>query len=152
MDQLYEYATLISVLFLWSNPADWPPMEEPTWRATSLHDFWGKRWHQSIRRSLLVTGGYPFAFLFGPTGLALGTFFASGVLHHIDFYSSVDGVLPGWPVIAFFTAQAVGLALERMWKRRTGRRVGGWAGWLWVVLWIVVGGQDTGAYFLFSLV
>ncbi|KAH9942736.1 hypothetical protein B0H21DRAFT_884522 [Amylocystis lapponica] len=40
-------------------------------------------------------------------------------------------------VLLFFALQPVGLALERAWRRLAGRRVGGGAGWLWTVLWVV---------------
>ncbi|GAA5903980.1 hypothetical protein JCM8208_001749 [Rhodotorula glutinis] len=43
----------------------------------------------------------------------------------------------------FFLAQPVAVALEGLWAKRTGRRVGGWAGRVWVALWVVGLGQAT---------
>ncbi|GAA6004478.1 wax synthase family protein [Rhodotorula paludigena] len=41
----------------------------------------------------------------------------------------------------FFLLQPVAVALENFWIAKTRRRVGGWAGRIWVALWVVVLGQ-----------
>lgn len=143
----YEYMTLFAVIFLRSDPATWPPLADKPWVSTSLHEFWGQRWHQTIRRSTVLVGGYPFAFLFGPHGLALGVFLASAIQHQFFFYADKSGRMPGWPSALFFLGQAAGLAMEREWKRRTGRYVGRWSGRAWIALWLVVGGQVCSKYY-----
>jgi hypothetical protein len=70
----------------------------------------------------------------------------SGFLHSWDYYALASGKTPGLPTILFFAAQGVGLALEREWKRRTGKKVSGFVGWVWVVLWTVGAGQACGTH------
>jgi Membrane bound O-acyl transferase family len=138
----------IGVAFLNDNPSSWPPLMDRPWASESLHEFWGARWHQTLRLPVLVLGGYPLQFIFrklfrsraaSDVGLVVGAFVASGVIHHVGFYNT--GRTPGLPTIVFFTAQSLGLGAERAWRALTGKRVGGWWGTLWVWSWIVVGGQ-----------
>lgn len=156
MEMVYDFIAVVTVI-LGGDPAAWPPLVDKPWRSTSLHDFWGKRWHQAFRRPLLVVGGYPCAFIarkFGGDGrsmLVFGIFLASALLHNYDYYATSSGRTPGLPCISFFLAQPVGLALERQWKHRTGRNVDGWTGRLWVALWILVGAQPCGTPYSFPL-
>ncbi|KAG8681337.1 hypothetical protein FRC08_015703 [Ceratobasidium sp. 394] len=136
-------------------PSAWPPVMEKPWITTSLHDFWGRRWHQLLRQTFLVGGGYPLSFIFersvgfffgkragriaGFAGLVLGAFAASGLFHMFAMYAMGRGI--EWRVLGFFLAQAVALALERVWKATTGRRVDGWWGRIWAYAWVIIGGQ-----------
>ncbi|KAF8685652.1 Membrane bound O-acyl transferase family [Rhizoctonia solani] len=153
-NMFYGLLTLIAVSW-WQPPSAWPPVTENPWATTSLHDFWGKRWHQLLRQAFFVGGGYPLAFLgktifgvlFGERvgrtaalwGLLLGTFTASGLFHMFAMYAMGQGI--EWKVVGFFSAQAIALILERAWRTATGRRVEGWWGRAWSYLWIVGGGQ-----------
>lgn len=162
MEEMYDVFTFIAVAFLRSDPASWPPNTDSPWLSTSLHDFWGRRWQQHFRRPFFLLGGYPFALLVssllsrrrrtitsGSGAIAFGTFVASGLHHTWNPYAGMKGTLYGPSCFLFFVAQSVGLSLERMWKKRTGRPVGGLGGWLWVVLWIVVGGQPFSMFYYF---
>ncbi|KAF8316131.1 hypothetical protein DL93DRAFT_2227042 [Clavulina sp. PMI_390] len=158
--------SIFVVFFSGSDPSDWPPLFDDPWISTSLHDLWGKRWHQLFRRSVLLVGGHPFATIvnwFTPAGklgssasddgakvkrsplhpaaVAMGAFLASGLLHTWDSYAQRNGRMPGALTIAFFAAQGVALAVEREWKRMTGKPVGGFWGWLWVCFWMVIVAQ-----------
>ncbi|CAE6367420.1 unnamed protein product [Rhizoctonia solani] len=151
---VYGIFTLMFVLW-WQSPSAWPPVMERPWATTSLHDFWGKRWHQLLRQTFFVGGGYPLSFLsqtifgvffseqvahaVGHCGLILGTFTASGLFHMFAMYAMGRGI--EWKVVGFFSAQAIALILERAWKNTTGRRVDGWCGRAWSYLWVVGGGQ-----------
>lgn len=151
---VYQLVTLIAIVLLRHNPTSWPPLFDDPWLSVSLHEFWSKRWHQLLRQTFLVMGGYPLAFIFslpfgGPrsrtsmastarmAGFILGTFTASGLFHYWAMYAMGRGT--DLHCLLFFVMQAVGVGLERLWKNVTGRRVGGWAGRIWV--WgCVVGG------------
>lgn len=149
-DQGYYISMICGVTIFHSDPALWPPLSDNPWFSTSLHELWGRRWHQLIRRSLLITGGAPFVALSHLLGLspdaiinasACGVCLMSGFLHTWDYYALSSGKTAGLAPVLFFGGQGVGLALEREWRRRTGRRVGGLVGWVWVVLWTVGASQ-----------
>ncbi|KAG9126539.1 hypothetical protein FRC07_003080 [Ceratobasidium sp. 392] len=151
---VYGILTLICVGW-GQSPSAWPPVMEDPWLTTSLHDFWGRRWHQLLRQTFFIGGGYPLSFVFGRAigiffgkrasrtaelaGLVLGAFTASGLFHMFAMYAMGRGI--EWRVVTFFSAQAVGLALERVWKATTGRRVDGWWGRIWAYAWVIIGGQ-----------
>lgn len=153
-NMVYGILTLICVLW-GQSPSAWPPVMEKPWVSTSLHEFWGRRWHQLLRQTFLVGGGYPLGFICeslagvffskraartaGLSGLVLGTFTASGLFHMLAMYAMGRGV--EWKVVGFFSAQAFALALERAWRAITGRRVDGWWGRAWTYAWVVIGGQ-----------
>jgi len=139
----YYLIGLLCVLLLDHDPRNWPPIYEAPWTATSLHDYWSKRWHQMFRRMFMVMGGYPTAWLlsllFGKAtvyvGVVFGTFLASGVYHTLSLFPT--GVPLGWGSMIYFTSQGVGLGLERVIRYATGKRFSGLAGWFWVFLWTV---------------
>ncbi|CAE6440436.1 unnamed protein product [Rhizoctonia solani] len=153
-NMVYGLMTLICVS-MWQPPSAWPPVMERPWATTSLHDFWGKQWHQLLRQIFFVGGGYPLSFLgeksfgvvFGKRaarvaglwGLLFGTFTTSGLFHMFAMYAMGQGI--EWKVVGFFSAQAIALVFERAWRATTGRRVDGWWGRVWSYLWVVGGGQ-----------
>jgi hypothetical protein len=51
-----------------------------------------------------------------------------------------------YSTVLFFTLQGPLLMLERLWKRFTGRKVGGWIGMLWVYLVLLAGAQPMGEF------
>ncbi|KAH8104954.1 hypothetical protein DFH11DRAFT_1836750 [Phellopilus nigrolimitatus] len=99
----------------------------------------GERWHQLLRHTFVVFGGAPGAALAGAPGMALGAFLASGVYHELSSVAMGRGV--DARVVAFFAAQGAFVILERVWRRVTGRRVGGWPGRVWLYFDIMVLGQ-----------
>ncbi|QRV92554.1 membrane bound O-acyl transferase family protein [Ceratobasidium sp. AG-Ba] len=153
-NMVYGILTMICVSF-GQSPSAWPPVMEDPMTTTSLHDFWGRRWHQLLRQTFLIGGGFPLSFICertvgfflgkragrsaGLAGLVLGAFTASGLFHMLAMYAMGRGI--EWKVVAFFSAQAFALALERSWKALTGRRVDGWWGRIWSYVWVAVGGQ-----------
>lgn len=133
-------------------------MSSSPWNAVSLHDFWSTKWHQVLRHPILVSGGYPLQSILlflaspfplkrsttriiGDIGLLVGSFTASGLIHHFAMYPIGPGKMPGWPCIGFFMAQSLGMICERIYRAATGRRVGGWIGTMWTWCWIIGGGQ-----------
>ncbi|KAG9103177.1 hypothetical protein FRC06_011877 [Ceratobasidium sp. 370] len=106
-NMVYGILTLIFVS-RGQSPSAWPPVMEEPWITTSLHDFWGRRWHQLLRQTFLVGGGYPLSFTFervvgfffgkragqtaGLAGLVLGAFTASGLFHMFAMYAMGRGI------------------------------------------------------------
>ena len=76
--------------------------------------------------------------------MVLGTFLASGLFHAFSLYSSRRGF--DYSTVVFFALQGPLLMLERLWRRITGRRVGGWIGMLWVYLILFAGAQPMGNF------
>lgn len=146
-EALYALATLFCVGLLGDSPSKYPPLKYNPFAADSISDFWAKRWHQALRRTFLVMGGIPLGMIAGRPGVVLGAFFASGVFHELGAYSIGRGF--DHRVTMFFTLQGVAILLEALFKRVTGRRVGGWAGRVWVYLVIITLGQNCRTWFLF---
>jgi len=109
------------------------------WTSDSMHVFWSKRWHQLLRQTFFVLGGYPGKWVAGDIGMMFGTFIASGLYHECAMYSMGRGF--DYSPCIFFGLQGPILILERMWKKFTGRRVGGLMGRLWVYTILFIGAQ-----------
>ncbi|KAI0304492.1 membrane bound O-acyl transferase family-domain-containing protein [Multifurca ochricompacta] len=136
---VYDLITLFAVAVLGHSPKSWPPIMDNPWAAQSLHEFWAKRWHQLLRQTFLVFGGIPGRKIAGDFGLVLGTFLASGLFHECTILAmgrEWDSRVP-----LFFLLQGGSLIGERIWRKVTGRRVGGFLGRLWVYFDIVILGQ-----------
>lgn len=134
--------TLFAVTILSSSPDMWPPLMDNPWISDSLHIFWAKRWHQVLRQTFFVYGGFPGKWLAGDIGMLFGTFFASGMFHECSAYLLGKGF--SWLVVLFFTLQALLLFLEKLWCRTTGKRVSGVYGMLWVHVCVFVMAQPLG--------
>lgn len=141
----YDILTLFGVGVLGQSPSLWPPLFDNPWISDSLHDFWGRRWHQTMRQTFLIIGGYPGRLIAGELGFVMGIFLVSGLYHEYGFYT----IGRGWDnrMVLFFVFQGFGVILERLWKVVTGRRVGGLFGTLWVYFCIVGLGQSFCKYF-----
>ncbi|KAF9267368.1 hypothetical protein L218DRAFT_955262 [Marasmius fiardii PR-910] len=127
---VYDLFTFGAVAIFNDPTRNWPPVTDHPWSSESLHECWAKRWHQMLRQTFLVYGGYPGYWIGGKFGGLLGTFIASGLYHECACYAMGKGFDYAAPL--FFTMQAFFLVLERLWCSVTGRRVGGWYGRLWV--------------------
>ena len=148
-NMVYDLLTLLAVVFLGHSPTAWPPIMDNPWISNSLHEFWAKRWHQTLRQTFLVFGGIPGRAIAGDLGLIFGTFLASGLYHECSIYAMGRG----WDsrVPFFFVLQALALVGERVWRKVTGRRVGGFFGRLWVYFDVIVLGQPLGEFFCSSI-
>ncbi|KAI6139050.1 hypothetical protein BKA82DRAFT_143647 [Pisolithus tinctorius] len=134
MQLIYDIATLIGVIVLRQDPAQWPPVFDKPWKADSLRDFWGYRWHQLFRRTDGLLGSRSDAM-----GYVLGSFLASGVVHNIVVVMLNQNV-EWWCMLLAFGMMAVGVLLEHMFTRMTGKEVGGWIGRVWSMAWLLVWG------------
>lgn len=159
----YNYFTLIGVGLLGHSPSSYPPLFDTPWKAQSVSSFWGARWHQLVRQSFFIYGGYPLQWLCtiavsfcggknskaaktaGEIGLVVGTFIGSGFFHGVSIWTMHAGSdqKGGFDYQApiYFTACALVVLVERLFKIVTGRKVGGIWGWLWTAFWILGASQ-----------
>jgi len=103
-----------------------PLMADPI-AATSLADFWGRRWNKAFS-DLMAHIFHPMARRFGPAFATIAVFLISGALHEVVISLPAGGGFGG-PTF-YFAVQAAGLLFERS---ALGRRCGlgrGVAGWL----------------------
>ena len=104
-----------------------PIMDAPV-RATSLSEFWGRRWNRAFRDLAHAYVFRPLTRRYGPTPATWASFLVSGLVHDLVISVPAGGGF-GLPT-AYFAIQALGLTLERS---RLGRRLGlgtGVTGWL----------------------
>ncbi|KIN99567.1 hypothetical protein M404DRAFT_155017 [Pisolithus tinctorius Marx 270] len=138
---MYNLGTFFGVAVLQQDPAQWPPVFYEPWNADSLRDFWGYRWHQLLRRTFIVVGGWSLGSLFGYVGFVAGTFIGSGIYHNIVVIM-INQNVEWWCMTLSFGMMGVGVILELMFTRVTGRRqVGGWTGRAWTMAWLLVWGN-----------
>lgn len=144
LSMLFNLTTVLAALLRPTqfDPHAYPPFAEAPWAATSLADFWARRWHQSFRRPFIALGGSVGSALCGGKefGMVMGAFALSGALHDWSVWGMGRGTdyarLGG-----FFVLNGVGIVLERIWTSLTGLRVRGWGGWLWAMLSLAVTAQ-----------
>lgn len=147
---IYDFFTIISVLLLGSSPCSWPPVTDHPFHSDSLHTFWSKRWHQVLRETFFVFGGFPGRIVAGNVGMMFGTFIGSGLYHEFAAYALGRGFDILVPL--FFTLQAPLLLCEKGWYKYTGHRVGGLYGRLWVFFCMVILAQPLSTCLSMSLV
>ncbi|XP_047342090.1 long-chain-alcohol O-fatty-acyltransferase-like [Impatiens glandulifera] len=95
-----------------------PPSNKP-YLATSLQDFWGRRWNLMVTNILRITIYKPVrsfaAHLVGePTAkltAIIATFLVSGLMHELLFYY-VTKVSPTWEMTGFFVLHGVCVVVE----------------------------------------
>jgi len=89
-----------------------------------------------MRNSVLTLGDRPFGFLFGRVGGLLGAFLVSGIFHNFTLgRSGLSAVC-----ISFWLMNGIGVVLEHLWKRATGRMVDGIWGRTWMLAWMLLWG------------
>lgn len=136
----YELFTLFGVGILDQHPSQWPPVFDSPWLATSLSEYWAKRWHQIFRDIFISVGGKPLSMLIGRVGGVMGAFLISGILHDFGLWGMGRGAEFS-TVGGYFLVQAFGIILEHTWRHFTGVRVGGIMGRIWTICWVVMWGQ-----------
>ena len=87
--------------------------------ATSLNDFWGKRWNAAFNKLTFRFAYRPLRRRTNPTAATLGVFGLSGLIHELVISLPAHGGF-GLPT-AYFLIQGSGLVLERS---SLGRRIG----------------------------
>lgn len=103
--------------------------------ATSLAEFWGRRWNMAFRDAAHDLVGRPLTSTLGTTAALAAVFLVSGLLHEVAI-SIPAAAGYGWPTL-YFLVQAGGMFVERS---RWGRAIGlgrGAVGWCFTALVIV---------------
>jgi hypothetical protein len=135
----YQFLAIVCIVLFQQHPSQWPPIFDSPWLSTSLSEFWGRRWHQLMRDVVLNLGGQPFNRLFGRFGGLFGAFLVSGIVHDIKLRAIGRGG-NSVAIIGFWVMNGVGVVLERIWTKTTGRRLGGVWGWVWTFGWLSLWG------------
>ncbi|KZP22752.1 hypothetical protein FIBSPDRAFT_930918 [Athelia psychrophila] len=131
----YDVATIVGILILRQTPSQWPTFFDSPWLSRSLTECWAKRWHQVFRGSFIAIGAKPLSALVGRIGSVMGAFFWSAVLHDFSMWGMGRGTEFS-SVGGFFLAMGLGCIFEALFKKVTGMRVGGLAGWAWTMCWL----------------
>ncbi|XP_075081975.1 acyl-CoA--sterol O-acyltransferase 1-like [Nicotiana tabacum] len=106
-----------------------PPFDEP-YLASSLQDFWGKRWNLMVTNILRPTVYDPVRSIamdwiprkWAPLPAVLATFFVSGLMHEVIFYY-IGRLKPSGEVMVFFLLHGLALALEIVIKKVLNGRI-----------------------------
>ncbi|KAK4420814.1 Long-chain-alcohol O-fatty-acyltransferase [Sesamum alatum] len=106
-----------------------PQFDEP-YLATSLQDFWGRRWNLMVTSILRPTVYHPVRRIstrilgrrWAPAPAILATFLVSGLMHEVIYYY-MSRARPTWEVTWFFVLHGVCLAAEVALKKAVGRRL-----------------------------
>ncbi|KAJ7506654.1 membrane bound O-acyl transferase family-domain-containing protein [Mycena galericulata] len=130
-----------------SDPEDWPPYMGSIALAWSVRNFWGRTWHQTMRRFLSAHGKFvahrllhlkPGSAASAYTQLYVA-FLISGIMHYLPDYMALRHW--GGGALRFFLLQAVAITLEEC-VQALARRLGispslRWkaVGYLWVWSW-----------------
>ncbi|KAI4523447.1 hypothetical protein K525DRAFT_282709 [Schizophyllum commune Loenen D] len=151
---VYPYdAVRITALLLGGDPARWPPLFDAPWAATSLKDLWGRRWHQMFRHSFVVLGAGPGRavgdWVARVSGMSspgrilalLGAFALSSLLHSLPLHGMGRGG-DAFRISVFFMMMGVGIVLEDVWRRTSGKPVCGFAGRVWTYGWLLGWGHS----------
>ena len=135
----YQLSVIVGTILFQQRPSQWPPLFDSPWLSTSLTEFWGRRWHQVLRELVVGLGSRPFGYLFGRVGGILSAFLVSGIFHDIEL-RAFGGGGNSVAIVGFWMVNGVGIVLERVWTKTTGRRVGGALGWMWTFGWLALWG------------
>ena len=100
-----------------------PLMRNPM-RATSLGEFWGRRWNTAFHELAIRFTFHPLRRRVGVSAATVLTFIASGLIHGLVI-TVPAGAAYGWPT-GYFVLQGLGVAGERT---ALARRLGFGAGW-----------------------
>ena len=139
VEMTYQFYAAIFTLLFRQRPSQWPPMFDQPWFATSLTRFWAKCWHQGVREWLVAIGSRPLEPFLG-SHAPIGAFILSAIFHEIGV-RGMDRDGDFLAVGGYFVMHGVGVALERLFERLTGRRVGGFGGFLWMWTWQIIWGN-----------
>ncbi|KAJ6614594.1 membrane bound O-acyl transferase family-domain-containing protein, partial [Mycena sp. CBHHK59/15] len=148
----HHFAATLSVATGSSDPEDWPPFCGSITHSWSVRNFWGRTWHQSMRRFLSAHGKFLAHKVLGvkPGSKASAyiqlytAFLISGIMHYLPEYMALRHW--GGRALVFFLLQAVAITFEEC-VQQLGRRMGITANWKWKV----VGFSWVWSWFAFCL-
>ncbi|KAJ7770963.1 membrane bound O-acyl transferase family-domain-containing protein [Mycena maculata] len=119
-----------------SDPEDWPPYMGSLSLAWSLRNFWGRTWHQSMRRFLSAHGKFVAQRVLHLEPRSAGSaytqiyiaFLISGIMHYLPEYMALRHW--GGGALVFFLLQAVAITFEDA-VQNVGKCLGIAANWRW---------------------
>jgi len=113
------------------------PMFRAPLRATSLTEFWGRRWNLPFSEMTALGVYRPLRGRWGTAPALTAAFLVSGLLHEAAISVPV-GAGYGLP-LAYFALHAALMSVERR-RARTGRPLStpAWRGRLWTLLWLAL--------------
>lgn len=96
------------------------PIFNKPYKATSLQDFWGRRWNLMASHIMRLLIYFPtrdsLSGLIGFSGAKvvalISSLVVSGVMHELMFYHMTCAMKPDWEVTSFFALQGFGMAFE----------------------------------------
>ncbi|CAH8364495.1 unnamed protein product [Eruca vesicaria subsp. sativa] len=107
---------------------DLEPQFNRPYLATSLQDFWGRRWNLAISGILRPTVYEPMVQLFPFLGAnwsrapaVFSTFVVSGLMHELIFFY-LGGLMPDWKIMWFFFINGWFTTLEIAIKKKVNRK------------------------------
>lgn len=118
-------------------------------RSTNLADFWSRRWHSLLKHVFVEGGAKPCEAIvqkligngvLSRSAALIGAFTISGLIHEFGLWFATSPDL-SFRTTGFFVGQGLGVVLESTFSKLTGRRVGGWLGRIWMLLWLVAWGR-----------
>ncbi|MEM7473799.1 MAG: MBOAT family protein [Planctomycetota bacterium] len=104
--------------------------------ATTISEFWGKRWNLAFRDYAHRTLFSPVSKTFGPKAALITGFAFSGLIHEFAISLPAHGGY-GLPTL-YFALQAAALLLEKRLKHLGLSLSGNLAGRLWCTCWLVI--------------
>ena len=127
---IYMYTGLELILALVASLArvflgvDFEPQFDEPYPATSLQDFWGRRWNIMVSKILHPTVYEPVRKIstralgkkLAPLPAVLASFFVSAVIHELIFYY-IGRTWPTWELTCFFLLHGICLAIEIVIKK-----------------------------------
>jgi len=154
LSMLHSLTSALGVACGWGDASDWPYMFGKLADLTTVRGFWGRTWHQFLRRPLATHGKYlantvlrftPGSLLSSYTQLIVG-FFLSGLYHACGDWKVSHDPASAQATVYFFVIQAFAIMFEdaviglgRMVgvRNNAGLRA---VGMVWVALWMGLSG------------
>lgn len=128
------------------DPSNYPPLFNSPWTRESLTEFWGKGWQAVFRHHFLFCGAQPMYLIFKPYGstisklaAVMGAMGLSAAMHEFCL-ASISSIDPTFSSVRMFLSQGIGIVMEAMFKKITGRKVCGIIGWTWTFGWMIFNG------------
>ncbi|MBW0543467.1 hypothetical protein O181_083182 [Austropuccinia psidii MF-1] len=116
------------------------------YRATSLAEFWSKRWHNLLRQIFIDLGSNPAIWLLKSLNIhskrfitwaqILGAFFISALIHEFALWYATKPDFT-FKTSIFFISQGLAVCLESTFKHTTGKKVGGLIGRIWTFTYLI---------------
>lgn len=130
----FGFCSALAGVWRWKGVSVEPLFREPT-RATSLTEFWGKRWNLAFSRMTQLAVYRPLSARLGRPVASVVAFMFSGALHEMAISLPVRAGYGG--PLAYFGLQAVLVHLERLARDRGVAIEGRW-GRAWTIAGLVL--------------